>query len=92
MLTDNFVYKVVGYGEGDFTVRYYPKENPDGMSVGIVRLRVTHNVGIHNKVVVVILSMDIDKMLGIYKGDEPEEFVKEIRAHSQSLFTTDSGE
>ena len=89
MLTDNFVYKVVGYGEGDFTVRYYPKENPDGMSVGIVRLRVTHNVGIHNKVVVVILSMDIDNMLGIYKGDNPEEFVKEIRVHSTSLFTTE---
>lgn len=92
MLTDNFVYKVVGYGEGDFTVRYYPKEEPNGMSVGIVRLRVTHNVGIHNKVVVVILSMDINRMLEFYKGDDPEEFVKEIRDHSQSLFTTDSGE
>lgn len=87
MLTDNFVYKVVGYGEGDFTVRYYPKENPDGMSVGIIRIRVTHNVGIHNKVVVVILSMDIDGMLELYKGDNPEEYVQEIRRHSTSLFT-----
>lgn len=92
MLTDNFVYRVVGYGDGDFTVRYYPKEEPNGMSVGIVRIRVTHNVGIHNKVIAVILSMDIDNMLGIYNGDNPEEFVKEVRRHSQSLFTTEEGE
>lgn len=89
MLTDNFVYKVVGYGEGDFSVRYYPKEQPDGMSVGIVRVRVIHNMGVHNKVVVQILSMDINKMLELYDGDDPEEFVKGIRSHSTSLFTTE---
>ena len=86
MVTDNFIYKIVGYGEGDFSVRYYPKEEPNGLSVGIIRLRVTHNVGPLNKVVVVILSMDIDKMLELYNGDNPEEFVQEIRRHATSLF------
>jgi hypothetical protein len=86
MVTDNFIYKIVGYGEGDFSVRYYPKEEPNGLSVGIIRLRVTHNVGPLNKVVVVILSMDIDKMLELYNGDTPEEFVQEIRRHATSLF------
>lgn len=86
MVTDNFVYKIVGYGEGDFSVRYYPKEESNGLSVGIIRLRVTHNVGPLNKVVAVILSMDIDKMLELYNGDNPEEFVQEIRRHATSLF------
>jgi hypothetical protein len=89
MLTDNFVYRVVGYGEGDFTVRYYPKEEPNGMSVGIVRVRVIHNMGVHNKVVVQIINMDIDRMLNYYEGDNPEEFVRGIRSHSTSLFTTE---
>ncbi len=89
MVTDNFVYRVVGYGEGDFSVRYYPKEDENGMSVGIIRIRVNHNVGPLNKIVVVILSMDIDNMLELYKGDNPEEFVQEIRRHATSLFTTD---
>jgi hypothetical protein len=89
MVTDNFVYRVVGYGEGDFSVRYYPNEDPNGLSVGIIRIRVNHNVGPLNKIVVVILSMDIDNMLELYKGDNPEEFVQEIRRHATSLFTTD---
>lgn len=92
MITDNFLYRVVGYGEGDFTVRYYPKDNSNDISVGIIRIRVNYNTGPLNKIVVIILSMDIDGMLKLYKGDNPEEFVQEIRKHATSIFSTDSGE
>lgn len=90
-ILDHFIYRVIGYGEGDFSVRYYKKgESGDGLSSGVVRIRVTYNVGPLNQTVAVILSMEIDGMIEHYDPQTPEDadqFVKDVRTHAVMLFT-----
>lgn len=90
-ILDYFIYRVIGYGEGDFSVRYYNRgESGEGLSSGVVRVRVTYNVGPLNQTIAVILSMEIDGMIEHYDPKTPEEaeqFVKDVRDHAILLFT-----
>ncbi len=94
MITDYFIYKLEIYNDGDVSIRYYLRNDPPySLSYGVVRLNVQYGVGELNQTVVIIRSMEIDRMLEhltVAHGMGEQElinFVNDLRDHCNFLFT-----